>query len=66
MGTAGSPPCSGTKAGTWASARCGACAGRGSPLWSGLGRRVVAITLTALGGIAEYAIAPAVSVLVNL
>ncbi len=35
-------------------------AGEGSEPW--LGRRVVAITKTALGGIAEYAIAPAVSV----
>jgi len=35
-------------------------AGEGAEDW--LGRRVVAITKTALGGIAEYAIAPAVSV----
>ena len=35
-------------------------AGSGAEAW--LGRRVVAITKTALGGIAEYAIAPAVSV----
>jgi NADPH2:quinone reductase len=35
-------------------------AGEGAGEW--LGRRVVAITKTALGGIAEYAIAPAVSV----
>jgi NADPH:quinone reductase len=35
-------------------------AGEGAEGW--LGRRVVAITKTALGGIAEYAIAPAVSV----
>jgi NADPH2:quinone reductase len=35
-------------------------AGEGAESW--LGRRVVAITKTALGGIAEYAIAPAVSV----
>ena len=35
-------------------------AGEGAEAW--LGRRVVAITKTALGGIAEYAIAPAVSV----
>ena len=35
-------------------------AGEGATSW--LGRRVVAITKTALGGIAEYAIAPAVSV----
>ena len=35
-------------------------AGAGAEHW--LGRRVVAITKTALGGIAEYAIAPAVSV----
>jgi NADPH2:quinone reductase len=34
--------------------------GEGAERW--LGRRVVAITKTALGGIAEYAIAPAVSV----
>jgi NADPH:quinone reductase len=34
--------------------------GAGAEAW--LGRRVVAITRTALGGIAEYAIAPAVSV----
>jgi NADPH2:quinone reductase len=35
-------------------------AGEGAEQW--LGRRVVAITKTALGGIAEYAIAPAISV----
>ena len=35
-------------------------AGEGAEAW--LGKRVVAITKTALGGIAEYAIAPAVSV----
>jgi NADPH2:quinone reductase len=35
-------------------------AGSGAEQW--LGRRVVAITKTALGGIAEYAIAPAISV----
>src|SRR4051812_13871696 len=35
-------------------------AGAGAETW--VGRRVVAITKTALGGIAEYAIAPAVSV----
>ena len=35
-------------------------AGEGAERW--LGQRVVAITKTALGGIAEYAIAPAVSV----
>lgn len=35
-------------------------AGEGAQGW--LGRRVVAITTTALGGIAEYALAPAVSV----
>jgi NADPH:quinone reductase len=35
-------------------------AGDGAEAW--LGRRVVAITKTALGGIAEYAIAPAISV----
>jgi len=35
-------------------------AGEGAESW--LGKRVVAITKTALGGIAEYAIAPAVSV----
>jgi NADPH2:quinone reductase len=37
-------------------------AGAGAEQW--LGQRVVAITKTALGGIAEYAIAPAVSVFV--
>ena len=35
-------------------------AGEGAEAW--LGKRVVAITKTALGGIAEYAIAPAISV----
>src|SRR3981081_2660230 len=35
-------------------------AGEGAEAW--VGKRVVAITKTALGGIAEYAIAPAVSV----
>src|SRR6202046_3549797 len=35
-------------------------AGEGAEQW--VGQRVVAITKTALGGIAEYAIAPAVSV----
>src|ERR1700722_12481787 len=35
-------------------------AGEGAEQW--LGKRVVAITKTALGGIAEYALAPAISV----
>ena len=44
----------------WMSAGWSTRSGEGAEAW--LGRRVVAITKTALGGIAEYAIAPAVSV----
>ena len=44
----------------WTSAGWSSEAGAGAEEW--LGRRVVAITTTALGGIAEYALADAVSV----